>query len=624
MKLRTGPMLAVAFAPVMAMSCAPAAPKVPAPVTATAPSKPPVAKAPAVPPVPPPRAPLVGPGGEEAAIVYRSVKVVLPTGEERLIEPGDLHPPAGDPSLHGILPTALLYLNDGTLLVGMADGTLTAIDSAGHRRFSVGFLGGITGLTATGDGLAAVTTDRGALALVGSDGQVRWERQVAFDRLSPAVLGPNGMILAASVRGVVALSPEGAPMFAHALSIPRACCGQRDELDLKLDASGKVTVNKDVSFQLDGPHPPLANLEPTFPLTYRRVLRERIVALLPDGPTGVVALQNATYGGPFTLLRVEENGSTSIPVPSQGFRPEAFLANAKPELGKLRIDGLSRGPNGNPWILAERLSSGEANGNRASAVGQILELSGGTVRERRDLFEAFSQHPTWGIMASTDARLLCFGAANPTCASWDGAAFRMVAPPGAVWAAGRVGEETWVSTKGGRVFRFDGAAFTELPKPEGAEVTALGGASGQDVWAATRKEREVSHFDGTAWAVVSTPASVEGFVVRAADDVWATDGKTRWDGNRWSRVFGIPEAVAVVARSKDDVWVGGALLNYDRNTALQVLPKQFEDRMGTVKTKDEHTASDVVGAELPAMLQALVSPFVAGGLVPAAQKGGHQ
>ena len=72
--------------------------------------------------------------------------ILLPSGEEQLVEPSELHPPPGDPSLLGIAPTALLYLDEDTLLVGTGDGTVTSLDRGRRRRFSIGFRGAVDGL----------------------------------------------------------------------------------------------------------------------------------------------------------------------------------------------------------------------------------------------------------------------------------------------------------------------------------------------------------------------------------------------------------------------------------------------------------------------------------------------
>jgi hypothetical protein len=132
-----------------------------------------------------------------------------------VFEPADLHPPPGDRVLRGITPTALLFFDDGTLLVGSADGTVTAI-RGGQRRHSLGFRGAIRGLVPAGDGLVAVTTALGVVASITGEGKVHWERQVTAEPLGRAVVAPNKAILAASERGVFALSPSGDLLVTHA------------------------------------------------------------------------------------------------------------------------------------------------------------------------------------------------------------------------------------------------------------------------------------------------------------------------------------------------------------------------------------------------------------------------
>lgn len=109
-----------------------------------------------------------GPRGETAALVKGALVITRSGGASISVAPDDLHAPPGDRSLYGIWPRELLYLDDGTLLVGSADGTITAIDDTGHRRFVLGFRGPIRGMARAEGNVAVVTTGRGVVSLVTS------------------------------------------------------------------------------------------------------------------------------------------------------------------------------------------------------------------------------------------------------------------------------------------------------------------------------------------------------------------------------------------------------------------------------------------------------------------------
>src|SRR5262249_4010681 len=120
-----------------------------APLAPVQPAAPPRAEEPA--PVPAadagiPRAANVGPHGEEAARQRRGGLRTRPRGQEQLLAAPPPPPPPADPSAIAILPSALLYLDDGTLIVGVADGTVSAFDGEGRRRWSLGLRGAVRSL----------------------------------------------------------------------------------------------------------------------------------------------------------------------------------------------------------------------------------------------------------------------------------------------------------------------------------------------------------------------------------------------------------------------------------------------------------------------------------------------
>lgn len=551
----------------------------PAPTTTSAPSAAPSAEPTAGPPGKP-RDSGQGPNGETAKIVGMGLEITSATGAVLVVEPTELHPPAGDRALLGISPTTWHYLDDGTLLVGLGDGTVTALDGAGRRRFSIGFRGDIT-LASAGPDLALVTTSRGVMAMLGGDGKVRWERHLTAEPLSPAVVAKDGSVLAASERGVFGVTSKGEPTFSHALSIVNwpcswssVCSDEAAPPTLAIEGDD-VVVDGKTRFPLAGPHTPVPSLVPTFPLTFRKVLTESVVSLLPDGPTALLALvtnrkERSDYDwgtdDRYDVARIEGERVKRTGVPETSPRAEVFEKKSSKQKSPLYIDALVRGPTGDPWILARRFSmertqAGDGMMVQFGGAGQILELVSGKVRERTDLFKTFFDHWVVQPIAAAPegtAKLFCFGFESPVCTFHDGASFRVVPSPGRLVAARTVGSATWLLDEKGKLFRLsdDGKEILPLSQPKDTRFRRIAGADEKDMWAEYGKRYSASHLRGASWEDVPTPVPVAGLTARAADDVWG--GRMRWDGKAWSLVHGAPVSQVVLARTKDDVWAGEA------------------------------------------------------------------
>jgi hypothetical protein len=592
----------------LSASCAPpAAPA--APVTVVTPAPPPAAPA-----APAPRDPATGPHGESAVLAGTRVSVTLPSESVLAVEPGELHPPPGDRSLLGIAATALLFLDDGTLVVGAADGTVTALDGAYRRRWSLGLRGAVRGLTAAGAGLVAVTTERGTLALLGADGRLRWERQVTGERLRRALVTADGLLVTASQRGLFAVTLAGELAFSHAA--PGAACeaavrmcdeelrqigyGRWARGRCERERAGCEGVEPDLSLQedailLDGvpirrgdPHTPVPGLVPSFPVTFRRVMAGNVIALLPGGPGEVLALAtnqdahatsreeqwaHSASDEKYELFRVEGGRSTRLPLPRQATRAEVILTGTKPERAWVLSDALVAGPDGKPWIFGRRFSpentrAGEGTLGYWAGAGHLFELAGGKARERNELLGTFAAHGlTSEISAAPGSALglFCFGDESPLCLFRAGAGFREITPPGKVGSVARIGDRDWVVIRDGSLLRFDGKELAPVPPPAGgAAFRVVAGPGERDVWASVDRAYAALHFDGAAWKAEPVPeASVSGFAPRAADEVWSNNARVRWDGRTWSRVFGAPIAAGAaieptaLAVGRDDVWVGG-------------------------------------------------------------------
>lgn len=592
-------------------SCAPPPPPSPPPA-------PPPEPAPAAAPSAKPAAPrdaTTGPAGESVSIAGQRIRITLPGGGERTVDPGDLHPPPGDRSLYGISPTAALYLDDGTLVVGEGDGTVTVFDPASHRLRSVGLRGAVRGLTPAGAGLFAVTTDRGVAALMTAEGRLRWERQVTGERLGKAVVAPDGAILVASGRGVFAISPAGAPLFSHASLTPHngcesevrsceaylqrigysswargrcergreACASWEPALKLEGD---QVSLAGGLTFRLGDPHPEVPALTPSFPVTFHKVLDGSVISLLAVGPGEILALTTndralSTDGyaanarsasdDTFEVVRVAGDRTTRIKVPAKARKREVFLKGQPALAAYFIVDSLVAGPNGKPWILARREHPGAMRGGDGmlglwGGAGQILEIDGATIREHNEHFAAFAGHGlTHEISAAPGgtASLLCFGDDDPRCLYRDGGGVHELSPRVSVLSVGRAGDQSFAVTADGAVLRAGPSGFAQLPAG-GAAFKAVAGASPADIWGAVDRAHTVLRFDGQAWSPVPVPTeSVEGFFVVSAGDVWSTNGRIHWDGKAWSRVFGAPSAFGapiaptVASPGAGEVWMAG-------------------------------------------------------------------
>ncbi len=519
------------------------------------------------------------PNGDMASFSGTEVRITRASGVGFYVDTSVLHPPAGEKTLLRIAPTALAYVQDGLLFVGTGDGTVTAVDASGRRLFSVGLRGAVKGFALTGGGLVAVTTDRGVLALLGTNGEVRWERQITAEPLSaPFIDGPT--VLTASQRGVFAYAMTGEPRYTHASSSLQVPCVD-DERNCHEDTPPAVwtsesTVEVDTGLQFDttDPHPPVASLTPTFPLTFRKVLDGAVVSLIPSGSTEISALvtkravRNEYDWDTDDKYDVVQLGGSRIKrmrVPDVASKSEVFVDGTRAAPAAVFVDALVQGPNGNPWVLArkinaEKTSTGDGLLGLWGGAGQIYEVTGGKVQERTELFKTFAAH--WlstGIVGapSGTANLLCFGEEDSTCTVHTGATFRLLEPPAKVESLSHIGDALWAVTADGDTYRIDAKtheSFGPTSQPEDTPFRAVAGVTEKDVWANFRKRYALLHHDGATWKEVAIPVVGDTLVVRAPDDAWS--GRSRWDGMKWSLVHGAPPATAVLAKSKDDVWLG--------------------------------------------------------------------
>ena len=155
---------------------------------------------------------------------------------------------------------------------------------------------------------------------------------------------------------------------------------------------------------------------------------------------------------------------------------------------------------------------------------------------------------------------------------FDGAAFAEVPLPrqafvGRFW--GFAPDDLW-AMGGDSVFHWDGAAWSEVPAAEGLpfeSLTVIWGASSSDLWIANGDNSKVYHHDGASWTRTTLQfVQAEGLWGSASDDIWLTGpfDTYRWDGASWT-VYEAPDfgpqpdgAYALWGAGPGDVWASSS------------------------------------------------------------------
>ena len=509
------------------------------------------------------------PNGDVANIVIpgNRVEIVDKTKFKRTLEPDTLHPPAGERGLIGISAQTTTYLDDGTLLVGVGDGTLVAIDGSDNPKWSIGFRGSIAAIVPADENRVIVTTLRGVIASVNAtNGQVLWEKHLVASVLSPAVIGSDDHIYVASTRGVHAFAEDGSVVFSHAVNLSDdICCAVNPKDVFAVDASGHITA-RGLDIRVSDPHPPILDTTSTYLLDYEKVLDEKVANVLASGPDELLLLVAGKKGR--ELVRYSGGKANHFTIPSQASKADR-LGEDKPVKPKLQIDDIALGPNGNPWILARAIFPLDPEDAMPwmshPAKGMLLELAGTSVRERNDIKNTFDE--TWlstywdsHIRAPENgkARLFCFGSEPAACALYDGAQAEIL--PRKIKTNGifNVGKNTYVVNDSGPVERLEGKRLVPIPMPkdETYSISAIGGTGDDDLWF-TNSGSIAYHWDGKTFTPMSVPQSLaDGVVARTPTDAWSRNGLVHWDGKRWTSVAGTEAAGGIVLRGSNEVWVG--------------------------------------------------------------------
>ena len=154
------------------------------------------------------------------------------------------------------------------------------------------------------------------------------------------------------------------------------------------------------------------------------------------------------------------------------------------------------------------------------------------------------------MMGSADAL-------GPTVLHYDGAGWTRHAPesPGDLWWSWLPPQPAasvlWAVGAGGRVLRFDGAAWSEAITDPAITLFGVWGTSESDVWTVggdiggSGSGGAIFHWDGAAWSQASLPpgAAAQQSIFKVwgtgPDDVWACGNNgtlVHFDGSAWSDV----------------------------------------------------------------------------------------
>lgn len=138
----------------------------------------------------------------------------------------------------------------------------------------------------------------------------------------------------------------------------------------------------------------------------------------------------------------------------------------------------------------------------------------------------------------------------------------------AVWASG----PNDVRAVGKKVYRWDGATWTNEPQPGNDYYYGIWGTGPRDVWMVGSGVGR--HYNGTEWSDVrvGTQSTLRAIWGAAANDIWAGgDGgvMVHWDGARWTAFpSGTTQTIrAIVGFGAGDIWAvgqGGACVHYTR------------------------------------------------------------
>jgi hypothetical protein len=132
----------------------------------------------------------------------------------------------------------------------------------------------------------------------------------------------------------------------------------------------------------------------------------------------------------------------------------------------------------------------------------------------------------------------------------EGGAWSTMSHAGTLWWVNGVGDAVWAVGEGGAAVRIADGAIEEMTLDPAVTYFGVWGASEDEIWAVGGDPNVISdaatiwRYDGAAWSEVEIPAGAADAIAvykvwgAAADDVWAvgTGGLVlHWDGAAWSQ-----------------------------------------------------------------------------------------
>jgi len=510
------------------------------------------------------------PNGDVATIIIPGnvVTIADKTKTSRSLDSAILHPPPGEKGLIGISAQTVTYLDDGTLVAGIGDGTVVALDSHDNPKWSVGFRGSITGIVLAAEDRIIVTTQRGVIAVLKStSGEVLWEKHPMSGALAPAVFGEDERIYAIGPRGVLVYSLEGALVYSHAVTLSEdICCeDKKGESPFQVDASGHLTGNG-LDIRFEDPHPAIADATPVTLFDYEKVLDEKVVGLLATGPDELLLHVRGQKND--ELVSYAGGKTKRFAIPARTSKAERLSDDEKPQKLPLAIDGLVAGPNGNPWLVARAVFppyDAEYPWVQRPSKAVILELADKSVRERKDLQAQFDEYWVTSsedshIQCSIDgmAKIFCFGSETQMCAIYEGGQHQIVERKNNAINVRVIGKYTYLVPASGPIERLEGQQFIPITTPaDPYGIADIGGTSENDLWFLSKGGYVAYHWDGKAFLATSLPtATGMGIAARSPTDAWSRDGYMHWDGTRWSIIADSKVAAGIILRPSGENWIG--------------------------------------------------------------------
>lgn len=404
-------------------------------------------------------------------------------------------------------PRRIAVAADGTILTGASDGSLVAFDPSGKALYQLGVRGQVTGIDARPNSMFAVRTSAGLTTIIGPAGQALSEMPTAADSASATpqrlkdLRKPKEMAELPKSRTAVPFRPTGA-----------------------------YRVEKQA---------------------FTRRVRS-VVAVAPGDVwvLGLPPVSPQSDNFDFHLFHYDGKTFSDLGAPTAKFPKEPLAEGTEPVDSHFFPRRLALGPKGALMVLGYRDYGGPKRPT-------LLERSGNTFRERREVFEGlFGADTTWQsiptyAVSPTGREIFCDS--SP----------RMCIELGAGVKTRRF-EESELGTIEGMTDRFVASydtSATPLLFVGEAPKRALAFSNGNDIWGMSNTT--LVRWDGKAATRWDAPVRFQSVWASGRDDVWlgSAEGVGRFDGERFYQLAGLPKPTSgeqfVTGAAKGDIWVYG-------------------------------------------------------------------